>query len=213
MLRKLYRLASIVCQLTRYRFYASSLLLIYDGDRETQEAYASSLHDHPGRPDYSRATSATWNDVASLAVPGAEDKQHRSHSADPSQKKPARKRQAGQITIRLIDFAHCTTGDDFRPVGALPDDSDPRPQATYPPTHSDLPDTGFLLGVQSLCAALETIWDGERKRRAEHPEEDSEPLGPLEEVSDKEEFWRSIFPDNLVEEATRGGFVGAHAFE
>ncbi|WAR53172.1 hypothetical protein PtB15_2B603 [Puccinia triticina] len=38
-LEQLYRLAQIVSKLARYRFYAASLLFIYDGDQATQQAY------------------------------------------------------------------------------------------------------------------------------------------------------------------------------
>lgn len=34
-------------------------------------------------------------------------------------------------------------------------------RATYPPTHPNQPDLGFLLGLKSLCAALKTIWSDE----------------------------------------------------
>lgn len=36
---------------------------------------------------------------------------------------------------------------------------DGRVVATFPPTHPNQPDLGFLLGLKSLCTALRMIWD------------------------------------------------------
>lgn len=74
----------------------------------------------------------------------------------------------GAVIIRLIDFAHCTTGDDFVPPNddqSVPhlDAHDSRVLATFPPTHPDQPDLGFLLGLKSLCAALKMIWAEEEE--------------------------------------------------
>ena len=46
-LRKIYALARIVNRLKGYRFYGCSLLMIYDGDRDAQEAFRASVLDHP----------------------------------------------------------------------------------------------------------------------------------------------------------------------
>ncbi|GAA5822227.1 hypothetical protein JCM11251_006268 [Rhodosporidiobolus azoricus] len=243
-LRQLYRLAAIVCRLDRFRFYAASLLFIYDGDPEVQEAYkmsvfqqaaepaprpdtkvlSSSLPDRPGngwthgasaslgslgqsmamtkrRP---RALSASENDDEeeedSDGRPGdaaGEDssgkrtthvpshhahrneqrhlsshRHHRSRRTDGEghrRSKTKKRKVPGAVTIRLIDFAHCTTGDDFLDpedavfVGLEPGDQAPdgRIVARFPPTHPNQPDLGFLLGLRSLCAALKGIWTEE----------------------------------------------------
>src|SRR5271169_881172 len=47
LLQKLYALARIIHRLKGYRFYGCSILLIYDGDRESQEAFRSSVLEHP----------------------------------------------------------------------------------------------------------------------------------------------------------------------
>ena len=80
-------------------------------------------------------------------------------------------RVSGAVTIRLIDFAHCTTGDDFvdpDEVERLGLDLEPgefapdgRIVARFPPTHPNQPDLGFCLGLRSLCAALKMIWTAE----------------------------------------------------
>lgn len=190
-LRKLYRLASIVYRLPRYRFYAASLLFIYDGDREVQEHYEQSLQ-HSGR---SPRTAAVMNQASSSLpdqlgeswklpaplrqAPGTTGA--RSRSVDgrdkPQRRRSHRRRKPGQIIVRLIDFAHCTTGDDF----VLPDDeswgAEPDlPRARFPPSHPNAPDLGFLLGLRSICSALRDTWDSERERRAS---EGGELLGEL----------------------------------
>ncbi|KNF05634.1 hypothetical protein PSTG_01441 [Puccinia striiformis f. sp. tritici PST-78] len=129
MLKKLYRLASIVAKLTRYRFYASSLLFIYDGERGVQSRYERSL-----------------NTGEEGEGEGGE----------------------GEVNIRLIDFAHCTTGDDFLdPIAPSTEDDPEKPRASFPPSHPNQPDCGFLLGLKSLCAALKEIWTIHHRTR--HP--------------------------------------------
>jgi hypothetical protein len=86
-LRKLRRLAKIIRSLDNYRFYASSLLLIYDGDEDNPR----------------------------------------------------------DIGIRIIDFAHCTTGKDYLPSECM-----------YPSSGGF--DKGYLLGLKNLCRSFEIIY-------------------------------------------------------
>lgn len=117
------------------------------------------------------------------------------------------RRPLGQAVIRLIDFAHCTTGDDFDHLDTVtPEGADPRPKARFPPTHPDLPDTGFLLGLRSLCAALERIWNNDRERRRQDPDDEVVQLPKLR-ISGREIFNR-ILPDRIIEEATDNGYLG-----
>ncbi|KAG0251410.1 hypothetical protein DFQ27_008772 [Actinomortierella ambigua] len=56
--------------------------------------------------------------------------------------------QRTRIDLKVIDFAHCTSGvyeDDVRPP--------------YPPMHPDEPDKGYLLGLQNLMKIFREIWD------------------------------------------------------
>jgi hypothetical protein len=262
MLRKLYRLAFIVLKLTRYRFYASSLLFIYDGDREVQDSYAEAhalqYAEHAG-PEAARSptlddeaymatlsargrarhraaqaaedldlpeeTGSSWTGIEAMLQREAHTaKQRRSASADEdatSRLRPhrhshttsARKRRAGHVTIRLIDFAHCTTGDDFAfsapATGPAPSEV---PVATFPPTHPDLPDTGFLLGLRSLCRALERIWEGERTRRTGPAATDLDvvklPKLAALKVAHADVF-EDAFPGSIIEESRSHGYVGA----
>ncbi|CAG8522200.1 15674_t:CDS:2 [Funneliformis caledonium] len=86
-LRKLRKLAKIIKNLDNYRFYASSLLLLYDADENNPR----------------------------------------------------------DIDIRIIDFAHCTTGNDYLPS-----------ECRYPPNEGL--DKGYLLGLKNLCRSFETIY-------------------------------------------------------
>ncbi|CAI2175683.1 5447_t:CDS:2 [Funneliformis geosporum] len=86
-LRKLRKLAKIIRSLDNYRFYASSLLLLYDADENNPR----------------------------------------------------------DIDIRIIDFAHCTTGNDYLPS-----------ESRYPPNEGL--DKGYLLGLKNLCRSFETIY-------------------------------------------------------
>lgn len=203
MLRKLYRLASLVRQLRRYRFYASSLLLIYDGDSDVQQAYEDCLspQQQPQQQSSSSTTTlpqqTTRSSEASTSDLLSDHATSRSQSTvdlESQRKHVAKKKRAGQVTIRLIDFAHCTTGDDYKRDDKDP--HDPRPLATYPSTHPDYPDTGFLLGLQSLCLALEAIWDQERERQESEGLPESERLCPLNFGGDA--FWDAIFPDGII---------------
>ena len=124
------------------------------------------------------------------------------------------RRPLGQAVIRLIDFAHCTTGDDFDHLdtpAVTPEGEDPRPKARFPPTHPDLPDTGFLLGLRSLCAALERIWNQERERRRHDPDDEVVQLPKLR-ISGRDVFDR-ILPNRIIEEATDNGYLGSFDLE
>lgn len=171
-LAQLYRLAATVHGLDRYRFYAASLLFIYDGDGDVQRAYSQSdaaspatwaRRDPSSEPMSARQRSHS-TDTPRPTAPPAHHHSH-SHSHPRSSTKRPHKPPAGGVTIRLIDFAHCTTGDDFILPPPPPDDPD-AVVASYPPTHPNQPDLGFLLGLKSLCAALKQIWARETRTPA-----------------------------------------------
>ncbi|KAK4698942.1 inositol-hexakisphosphate 5-kinase, partial [Phenoliferia sp. Uapishka_3] len=190
---QLYRLAAIVHGLDRYRFYAASLLFIYDGDGDVQRDYESSDEAKPSMWAPKAAVSVAMTEESepnqaisweSPSVPSTRQRaqssdatmplppriilprshHHHSHSTPHTRSTPSKRhwKVPGAVTIRLIDFAHCTTGDDFVLPGEE-DDFDGRVVATYPPTHPNQPDLGFLLGLKSLCAALKQIWAKETK--------------------------------------------------
>ena len=192
LLQKLYALARIIHRLKGYRFYGCSILLIYDGDSESQEVFRSSMLEHPSSrskrgESLERRSSSRSHDRTPL---------RRSHSEDllvgSVSKRLTGRKKRGEINVRIVDFAHTTTGRDWMPY---PNNSrcDDRPlevfssskgyhaevdpetgllYARFPPHYPEQPDCGFLLGLKNLTAALETIWNSERIRRVKASRED-----------------------------------------
>lgn len=110
----------------------------------------------------------------------------------------SRPRKRGEVNLRIVDFAHTTTGQDWLPY---PDpsmdkyspehfnaqhpkveevssgkgyvaDIDPatgRIYARFPPHYPDQPDRGFLWGLRNVAETLESLWDQERMRRMKGP--------------------------------------------
>ncbi|KAK7470938.1 inositol polyphosphate kinase kcs1 [Stygiomarasmius scandens] len=185
LLQKLYGLARIIYRLRGYRFYGCSLLLIYDGDREAQDAFRTSALEHP-----SSCSKRGESLERQVQHPKTEDQTERptlrrSHSEDllvgPVGKRSNNRRKRGEVNVRIVDFAHTTTGRDWIP---FPDDVSPheavsgsngyQPEidpdtglvyARFPPHYPDQPDRGFLYGLKNLASTLEQIWNDERKRR------------------------------------------------
>ncbi|TFK74405.1 SAICAR synthase-like protein [Pluteus cervinus] len=216
LLQKLYALARIIYRLKGYRFYGCSLLLIYDGDGEVQEGYRSLALEHPSSRSkrgesferrQSRSKSQTKSEKSSL---------RRSHSEDllvgPIAKRSSEKRKRGEVLVRIVDFAHTTTGRDWVPYPGSHDrnshheaytsstgyqaEVDPETgllYARFPPHYPDQPDRGFLSGLKSLTESLERIWNDERLRRVKAARENPTvaPLPPLQ--TDGKEIFDEIF--------------------
>ncbi|SPO38194.1 related to KCS1 - potential transcription factor of the BZIP type [Pseudozyma flocculosa] len=193
-LEKLYRLARTIHGLRRYRFYASSLLFIYDGDCQTQsrldDAFARRcVEGEGGRVPPVQATRGSR--LADLAAQGdAVDDGGEGGNSYSIGSSPIlgplgggggagwrRRRRKGEINIRIIDFAHCTTGTDYDygDEGAASGDADADadagtaglPRVRFPPKLRDGPDSGYLYGLKNLAASFEEIWELERERRKE----------------------------------------------
>ncbi|CAD6914068.1 unnamed protein product [Tilletia controversa] len=260
---RLYELAHIVYRLNGYRFYASSLLFIYDGECESQKSRMESFHRRvrkgtagtfvPGQHHFGSVESSPFLEAAdeqvgrlplrgisglhdpAAAGRSASPKESSGKNANPAPAPPAaaaaaaaagtetslllsgsqassrrgggqpsplaqggpalhaalakqRRRLKGEINIRIIDFAHCTTGSDFIFPGDDDDDNnnsnnpdpayaaygygnvgggagDDRPYARLPPRNRDGPDYGYLWGLKNLAASFEEIWERERARR------------------------------------------------
>ncbi|SNX82254.1 related to KCS1 - potential transcription factor of the BZIP type [Melanopsichium pennsylvanicum] len=195
-LQKIYHLARIIWGLRGYRFYASSLLFIYDGDCETQRKleeefdrrcqqglggtvapsqmiYGSGVLPVSASSSLVKANedSSKWSGTADLTEGGASYSIGSSPLLGPvGNAEPAvrRRRRRGEINIRIIDFAHCTTGHDYY---FYTDDADDRaenerlPSARFPPKLVNGPDSGYLFGLKNLAASFEEIWETERERR------------------------------------------------
>ncbi|CAE6435776.1 unnamed protein product [Rhizoctonia solani] len=181
LLQKLYALARIIHRLKGYRFYGCSLLFIYDGDRDAQDAYIRAASENPssrtkrgesldrenGRLAEADTTRKTLRRTASEDV------------LDGPTAKRSGKRKRGEVNIRLVDFAHTITGKEITIVppeheddeqakskgyGTIVDPSG-RLYARFPPHRPEEPDYGFLFGIKNLSSTLCAIWNEERARR------------------------------------------------
>ena len=215
-LQKIYHLARIIWGLRGYRFYASSLLFIYDGDCETQRklkdefdrrcsqglggavAPSQMILDTGALPP---SASAALSKEADLVEGGASYSIGSSpllgplggsgNASEPTMLR--RRRRKGEINIRIIDFAHCTTGHDydFNPEqhkGGDEDASQRLPVARFPPKLIDGPDSGYLFGLKNLAASFEEIWETERERRRKLRAEVTKATGPSAEVDEEGRF-------------------------
>ncbi|KAG1820478.1 uncharacterized protein BJ212DRAFT_1478585 [Suillus subaureus] len=215
LLQKLYTLARIINRLKGFRFYGCSLLLIYDGDREAQEAFRTCALEHPS----SRSKRGESLERSSTRSSASDERPllRRTHSEDllvgPVGKRSSGKRKRGEVNVRIVDFAHTTTGRDWLPYPA-PAGRDIIHQvssskgyqaevdvetgliyARFPPHFPEEPDRGFLFGLKSLTEALENIWNEERvcriKASRDDPSADTNELPPLS--GDGKEIFDEIF--------------------
>lgn len=204
LLQKLYALARIINRLKGFRFYGCSLLLIYDGDHDIQEALRASDLEHPSSRS-KRGESLERSQTRSRSQVAARSSLRRTHSEDilfgPVCKRSGGKRKRGEVNVRIVDFAHTTTGRDWAPHPPPADravvqqvsssegyqaevDADSSIiYARFPPHYPKEPDRGFLFGLKNLTASLEKIWNDERMRRIkvsrEDPSVDASQLPPL----------------------------------
>jgi inositol-hexakisphosphate kinase len=193
-LQKLSALAKIVYRLKGFRFYGCSLLFIYDGDEAVQEGYhqviaetaAARTSKYPSLKRKSRARSEEREGSRKLV--------RRTHSEDilvgsvTDRAFKESKRKRGEVNIRIVDFAHTTTGTDYLPYSNSAEDPEGRfatktvmsgkgyqapvdPEtgllyARFPPHHPELPDLGFLFGLKNLYSSLVTTWEEDNTQRA-----------------------------------------------
>ncbi|KAG6331036.1 hypothetical protein ID866_8057 [Astraeus odoratus] len=192
LMQKLYALAHIINRLRGFRFYGCSLLLIYDGDREAQEAFRMSAQEHPSSRS-NRGESMERTTARSVSTSEGPSLR-RSHSEDlllgPVAKRSSGKRKRGEVNVRIVDFAHTTTGRDWAPCPAPAgrkiihqtsgskgyqadvDEETGIIYARFPPHYPEEPDRGFLFGLKNLTIALEKIWNEERMRRMKWSRDD-----------------------------------------
>ncbi|KAF9127227.1 Inositol hexakisphosphate kinase 1 [Mortierella sp. 14UC] len=167
LLRKLKDLARIIKTLNGYRFYASSLLIYYDGDNAPQLPSVQSLISQGTTPSARSTPLPPINTSASGLSPSMAPEPpngSKTGSGPGSSKTPASAvadgvgliRQADgknladpcRTDLKVIDFAHCTPG--IYDEDAMP---------PYPPMHPDEPDKGYLLGLKNLMMIFRDIWD------------------------------------------------------
>ena len=203
-LQKLYALAEILNRLVGYRFYGCSLLFIYDGDTETQDACRAFVSDRPSsrkkqgesltrRKDSSKQVARFLRRTNSADALTAPEKPEGCECESSASISPARLRRRGEVNVRIVDFAHTTTGHDYISLSALAEkdrarvtdefanasgylaDVDPESgliYARFPPHYPNQPDRGFLFGLKNLAEMLERLWDEERVRRMKASRDD-----------------------------------------
>ncbi|KAG5640658.1 hypothetical protein DXG03_007648 [Asterophora parasitica] len=220
LLQKLYALARIINRLKGYRFYGCSILLIYDGDQESQEGFRASVLENPSSRS-KRGESLERRSLKATATDNTDNPSlRRTHSEDllsgSVAKRSDRRRKRGEVNVRIVDFAHTTTGRDWLPYDELDDhvrhevfssskgyqaEVDPDTgllYARFPPHYPDQPDRGFLFGLKNVTESLERIWNEERIRRIKKSREDPSivpfQLPPL--PTEGKEIFDEIFADD-----------------
>ncbi|KAJ6627548.1 hypothetical protein B0H10DRAFT_1995181 [Mycena sp. CBHHK59/15] len=214
LLQKLYGLARIINRLKGYRFYGCSLLLIYDGDRELQDTLKSSTLEQPSSRSKRGESLERHNSRTDHARTSEKPSLRRTHSEDlllgPVAKRFGGRRKRGEINVRIVDFAHTTSGRDWLPYSGSNDNPELAPSqgymadvdpetgliyARFPPHYPDEADRGFLFGLKTLTLMLEQIWNDERIRRIKACRDDpsiaSSRLPPL--PTDGKEIFDEIF--------------------
>jgi inositol-hexakisphosphate 5-kinase len=211
-LGKLYALARIISRLKGFRFYGCSLLMIYDGDRDAQEAYRTSCLESVSarskRGESLERQLANHATETETPKPGLRRARSEDLLVGPVSTRSRGRRKRGELQIRLVDFAHTTTGRDYLPYPppgnemaevtsgtGYQTEVDPETgllYARFPPHYPDQPDRGFLFGLMNLSESLEKIWNEERLRRIkvarDHTSVGDEQLPPLS-LEGKEIFY------------------------
>ncbi|CAG7848751.1 Uncharacterized inositol polyphosphate kinase C970.08 [Serendipita indica DSM 11827] len=196
-LQKLSSLAQIIHRLEGFRFYGCSLLFIYDGGKNIQKDYERALAESSCMPRTGEMRTGR-NRAKSEEREGSRKVIRRTHSDDvmfdPNMEHSTgkdEKKKRGEVIIRIVDFAHTTTGNDYLvypPDYKSPSSEDPAdaerevlksgkgykaevdPEtgllyARFPPHHPELPDLGFLFGLKNLYETLEKIYEDERRKQ------------------------------------------------
>lgn len=148
-LEKLARLESLVRKLPGYRFYASSLLMIYDGSKgEEDDENEGSILPQPtttATGPTSDPSTTTRRSQSSIET----EQQRQQHQ----QQQQQRKRKKAPIDLKIVDFANCLTAED-----ALPGKAAAAAAAACPPHDPDGVDRGYLRGLRTLRAYFQRIW-------------------------------------------------------
>lgn len=162
-LEKIGQLERIVRGLKGYRFYASSLLMIYDrGDADEDGKTRPVAIDPAAAGSSTSSSSPTPIDRGTAAAP-----------APPNDK----------ILLKIVDFANCVTAEDFFDADHPAQDT-----AACPPQNPHGVDRGYLRGLRSLKIYFQRIYEelslgGREQRFVERGE--GEGLGVPSEVGDE----------------------------
>ncbi|PSN72975.1 SAICAR synthase-like protein [Corynespora cassiicola Philippines] len=127
-LEKISALEDMIRNLPGYRFYASSLLMLYDrgdGDQKDKEPMVVNGFSTPSNDGMSGPTSPNPTGP----------------TPNPPSKVPS------EIKLKIVDFANCVTAED-----ALPEN------VSCPPRDPDGVDRGYLRGLRTLRLYFQRIW-------------------------------------------------------
>jgi hypothetical protein len=203
-IHRLHRLAAIIARLKSFRFYGCSVLLIYDGDQETQDHFLATKRSGMRRNAEEQSAYNMRREHRSRKELGAgrRSRSADAHNADRLSENIESSIKKADVKIRIVDFAHPTTGQDFLPPIPNEDTSelgkgydgkiDPvtgLPHARFPPKHPNEPDLGFLFGLRSITDSLTEIYQEEREKRVA---EGTEHLPPLNTCPD-ENIFQKVF--------------------
>jgi inositol-hexakisphosphate kinase len=180
-LEKLTRMERMIRNLPGYRFYASSLLILYDRGAGENSPSTSPPPETVMSPNKSltRADSGPAPSSKSPSKgPAVGGKQPSSRSAP--------------IKIKIVDFANCVTAEDI----------DRLERANVPPAHPDDVDRGYLRGLRSLRMYFLRVWkelgDEEWVERGEGEGMAMEQEGAGRGVGGEAQ-WREVVSDDLGE--------------
>ncbi|KAI9667407.1 MAG: hypothetical protein M1821_000222 [Bathelium mastoideum] len=127
-LEQIERLAGIIRQLPGYRFYASSLLLLYDrGDEDGATATTTTTPQSRRTSLDHRGGNGTDETITTTASAG--------------------QKKAPSIMLKIVDFANCVTAEDMRAA-----------KAPCPPHDRWGIDKGYLRGLRSLRLYFQQIY-------------------------------------------------------
>lgn len=138
-LEKLTRMERLVRDLPGYRFYASSLLILYDRGAEDDESPSPSTSPDPR----DLSTSPKSHPVLTRAGSGPPKTLHNHEGkANHTPTRPS------PIKLKIVDFANCVVAEDEERLSA----------ARVPPYHPDDVDRGYLRGLRSLRIYFQRVW-------------------------------------------------------
>ncbi|XPS75144.1 Inositol-hexakisphosphate kinase [Ascochyta lentis] len=131
-LEKISQLERKIRKLPGYRFYASSLLMMYDqGDGEQKEKEATPQQNGLTTPSGDDLSAAPSGPTSPGPVPTSS---------------PAPPKDKSEIKLRIVDFANCVTAEDTLEG------------ASCPPRDPDEVDRGYLRGLRSLRLYFQRIY-------------------------------------------------------
>ncbi|KAI9836463.1 MAG: hypothetical protein M1819_001495 [Sarea resinae] len=140
-LEKISSLEAIIRSLPGYRFYASSLLMLYDGQNNKASAGTATGKEDVAANHEEQSPSTSHSESKHRQPKAAGDT---AAAAPPSSSSSS---SSSDIKIKIVDFANCVTAEDSIP-SSVP----------CPPKVPDGVDRGYLLGLRTLRMYFQRIW-------------------------------------------------------